>query len=115
MRAGMLETIRQDYIRTARAKGLAESVVIFKHALRNSLIPILTLLAYLLPSMFGGSIIIESIFSIDGLGKLMFDAIINRDYPVIMSEVVISGFLTLFGILLADISYRIVDPRIELK
>jgi peptide/nickel transport system permease protein len=115
MRAGMLETIRQDYIRTARAKGLSESVVIFKHALRNSLIPILTLLAYLLPSMFGGSIIIESIFSIDGLGKLMFDAIIKRDYPVIMSEVVISGFLTLFGILLADISYRIVDPRIELK
>jgi peptide/nickel transport system permease protein len=115
MRAGMLETIRQDYIRTARAKGLSEGVVVFKHALRNSLIPILTLLAYLLPSMFGGSIIIESIFSIDGLGKLMFDAILNRDYPVIMSEVFISGFLTLLGILLADISYAIVDPRIELK
>lgn len=115
MRAGMLEVVRQDYIRTARAKGLSEKVVVFKHALRNSLIPILTLLAYLLPSMFGGSIIIESIFSIEGLGKLMFEAILNRDYPVIMAEVFISGFLTLLGILLADISYAIVDPRIELK
>jgi len=115
MRAGMLETIRQDYIRTARAKGLSEKVVIFKHALRNSLIPILTLLAYLLPSMFGGSIIIESIFSIEGLGKLMFEAILYRDLPIVMAEVFISGFLTLLGILLADISYAIVDPRIELK
>ncbi|HZU97191.1 MAG TPA: ABC transporter permease, partial [Planctomycetota bacterium] len=115
MRGGMLEVVRQDYIRTARAKGVPERLVIFKHALRNSLIPILTLLAYLLPNMFGGSIIIESIFSIDGLGKLMFEAIIARDYPVIMSDVFISGFLTLVGILLADISYAIVDPRIELK
>jgi peptide/nickel transport system permease protein len=115
MRAGMLETIRQDYIRTARAKGLAENVVVFKHALRNSMIPTLTLLAYLLPSMFGGSVIIEQIFSIDGLGKLMFEAILARDYPVIMSEVFISGILTLLGVLLSDISYALVDPRIELK
>ncbi|MBI3725534.1 ABC transporter permease [bacterium] len=115
MRAGMLETIRQDYVRTARAKGLPEKVVIFKHAMRNSLIPIVTILAYLLPSMFGGSVIIESIFSIDGLGRLMFEAILARDYPVIMAEVFISGLLTLAGILLADVTYAIVDPRIELK
>ena len=83
--------------------------------MRNSLIPILTILAYLLPAMFGGSIIIESIFSIEGLGKLMFEAILLRDQPVIMSEVFISGVLTLLGILFADISYAVVDPRIELK
>ncbi|MEZ0227432.1 MAG: ABC transporter permease subunit [Planctomycetota bacterium] len=115
MRAGMLEVIRQDYIRTARAKGLAEKVVVFKHAMRNSLIPIITLMAFLLPHMFGGSVIIESIFSIDGLGKLLFEAINQRDLPLIMTEVVIAGVLTLIGILLADIMYAIVDPRIELK
>jgi peptide/nickel transport system permease protein len=115
MRAGMLEVVRQDYIRTARAKGLAEKVVIYKHALRNSLIPILTLMANLLPVLFGGSVIIESIFSLPGLGKLTFDAIFDRDYPVIMANLVISGGLTLFGILLTDIAYALVDPRIEYR
>lgn len=115
MRGGMLEVIRQDYIRTARAKGLSERVVVFKHAMRNSLIPIITLMAFLLPHMFGGSVIIESIFSIDGLGKLLFDAINQRDIPLIMAEVFIAGLLTLFGILIADVMYAIVDPRIELK
>lgn len=112
MRAGMLETIRQDYIRTARAKGLSEDVVIFKHALRNSLIPIVTLLANLLPLMIGGSVIIEQIFSIEGLGNLSFQAVLNRDYPVIMTIFTFSGFLTLLGILLSDITYALVDPRI---
>jgi peptide/nickel transport system permease protein len=113
MRAGMLETIRQDFIRTARAKGLSEPVVIFKHALRNSMIPIITLLANLLPLMIGGSVIIEQIFSIEGLGNLSFEAVLNRDYPVIMTIFTFSGFLTLLGILLSDIMYALVDPRIK--
>jgi len=112
MRTAMLEVIRQDYITTARAKGLKEKVVIYKHALRNSLIPIVTLLASLLPATIGGSIIIESIFSIPGMGKLAFEAILARDYPVIMAELTIVAFLTLLGILIADIMYSIVDPRI---
>jgi len=112
MRTAMLEVIRQDYITTARAKGLSENVVIFKHALRNSLIPIITLLAQILPATIGGSIIIETIFSIPGMGKLVFEAILARDYPVIMGELTIVAFLTLLGILVADILYSVVDPRI---
>jgi peptide/nickel transport system permease protein len=115
MRAGMLEVVRQDYIRTARAKGLPEKVVIFKHALRNSLIPIVTLLAYLLPEFFSGSIIIENIFSIPGMGKLAFESILARDYPTIMAIITISSFLTLAGILLSDIIYVLVDPRISFE
>lgn len=113
MRAGMLETVRQDFIRTARAKGLSEPVVIFKHALRNSMIPIITLLANLLPLMIGGSVIIEQIFTIQGLGSYSFSAVLNRDYPVIMAIFTFSGFLTLLGILLSDIMYALVDPRIK--
>jgi len=108
----MLEVIRQDYITTARAKGLSENKVILKHALRNSLIPIITLLAAILPATIGGSIIIESIFSIPGMGKLMWEAILARDYPIIMAELTIVTFLTLLGILIADILYSVVDPRI---
>lgn len=115
MRAGMLEVIRQDYIRTARAKGLPEKVVIYKHALRNSLIPIITLLAYLLPALFSGSVIIENIFSIQGIGKLAFDALLARDYPVTMAVITISSFLTLLGILLSDIIYVLIDPRISFE
>jgi peptide/nickel transport system permease protein len=115
MRAGLLDVIRQDYIRTAKAKGLSEGVVIYKHALRNSMIPVLTLMAGLLPVLFGGSVIIEQIFTIEGLGKLAFDAVLDRDYPVIMANLVISGFLTLVGILLTDIAYTVVDPRIEFR
>jgi peptide/nickel transport system permease protein len=115
MRAGLLDVIRQDYIRTAKAKGLSEGVVIYKHALRNSMIPVLTLMAGLLPVLFGGSVIIEQIFTIEGLGKLAFDAVLDRDYPVIMANLVISGFLTLLGILLTDIAYTVVDPRIEFR
>ncbi|MBT3232439.1 MAG: ABC transporter permease [Calditrichaeota bacterium] len=112
MRTAMLEVIRQDYITTARAKGLSENVVIYKHALRNSLIPIITLLASLLPATLGGSIIIETIFTIPGMGQLVFEAILARDYPIIMGELTIVTFLTLFGILVADILYSVVDPRI---
>ena len=114
-RAGMLEVIREDYVRTARAKGLSERVVIFKHAFRNALLPLITLLAFLLPSMFGGSVIIESIFSVPGMGQLGFEAVLGRDYPVIMAETAISGFLTLIGLLISDILYAALDPRIKLE
>lgn len=112
-RAGMIETIRQDYIRTARAYGFSERVVIFKYAMRNSLIPIVTLVGTLLPALIGGSVIIEQIFSIPGMGKLGFEAILSRDYPLVMGILAISALLTLLGILISDIMYAIVDPRIE--
>ncbi len=113
-RSNMLEVIREDYVRTARAKGLNERVVIFKHAFRNALLPIVTILAFLLPAMFGGSIIIESIFSIPGMGQLGFEAVLSRDYPVIMAITTISALLTLVGLLLSDLLYAILDPRIQL-
>lgn len=112
MRAGMIEVIRQDYIRTARAKGLAEKVVVYKHALRNSLIPIITLLAGLLPALISGSIVVELIFSIPGMGLLSYQALLARDYPVIMGVLTLSAILTMFGVLLADLLYSLVDPRI---
>src|SRR5687767_5884181 len=112
MRASMLEVIRQDFIRTARAKGLSEKLVVYRHALRNSLIPIVTLMADLLPALIGGSIIIETIFSIPGMGQLSFEAVLNRDYPMIMAIFTLSAMLTLVGILIADILYTVVDPRI---
>ncbi len=112
MRGSMLEVIRQDYIRTARAKGLSEKVVVYKHALRNSLIPIITIMAGSLPALIGGSVLIETIFSIPGLGQLGFNALVARDYPVLLADFVISTVLTLAGILLADIVYSLVDPRI---
>jgi peptide/nickel transport system permease protein len=115
MRAGMLESIRQDYIRTARAKGLSERVVVFKHALRNSLIPIVTLLGFLLPAMLGGSVIIESIFTVPGMGQLGFEAILSRDYPLVMAISTIAAFLTLVGLLISDVAYALVNPTITLE
>lgn len=112
MRGSMLEVIRMDYIRTARAKGLKEKTVIFKHALRNSLIPIITLLGGILPSLVGGSVIVETIFSIPGIGQLAFQALIARDYPLIMAELVLAAVLTMVGLLVVDILYAMVDPRI---
>ncbi|MBI2817534.1 MAG: ABC transporter permease [Acidobacteria bacterium] len=115
MRAGMLETIRQDYIRTARAKGLSEKVVVYKHAFRNSLIAIVTVLGFLLPALLGGSVIIESIFTIPGMGQLGFEAILSRDYPVVMAISTIAAFLTMLGLLLSDVLYAIVNPTISLE
>jgi len=112
MRSSMLEVIRQDFIRTARAKGLSERLVVFRHALRNSLIPIVTLMADLLPALIGGSIAIEFIFSVPGMGQLSYEAVLNRDYPLIMAIFTLSAMLTLAGILLADFVYTLVDPRI---
>jgi peptide/nickel transport system permease protein len=115
MRAEMLEVLRQDYIRTAKAKGLSNRLVIFKHALRNSLIPIITIMAMLLPALIGGSVIIESIFTIPGMGNLGFEAILTKDYPVIMAVTAISAFLTLIGLLLSDVLYVMIDPRITFE
>jgi peptide/nickel transport system permease protein len=112
MRGSMLEVIRQDYIRTARAKGLKEKTVVLKHALRNSLIPIITLAANIFPALVGGSVIIETIFSIPGIGQLAFYALLSRDYPLIMAELVIAAVLTMIGLLVMDIMYAFVDPRI---
>lgn len=114
-RTAMLEVIRLDYIRTARAKGLRERSVIFRHALRNSLLPTITLLGLQLPYLIGGSVIIERIFNIPGMGMLTFDAFLNRDYPVIMAVSVISAVMTLAGLILADLFYAVADPRISLR
>lgn len=111
-RTGLLDIIRADFIRTARAKGLPESIVIIKHAARNGMIPILTLMATLLPVLIGGSVVIEVIFGIPGMGKLGFEAIMLRDYNVIMAILLISSLLTLIGMLLSDVLYALVDPRI---
>jgi peptide/nickel transport system permease protein len=113
MRQSMLEVIRQDYVQTARAKGLAEPVVIGKHALRNALLPVVTILGLSLPGLIGGSIIIESIFAIPGMGQLMVQSVFSRDYPVIMGNLVIVSTLTLLANLFADLAYGIVDPRIR--
>jgi len=112
-RSSMLEIIRQDYITTARAKGLSEGKVIYKHALRNALLPIVTILGLSLPGLIGGSVIVETIFAWPGMGRLAFQAVLARDYPMIMGTSVFSVFLLLFGNLLADILYGVVDPRIK--
>jgi peptide/nickel transport system permease protein len=112
-RAAMLEVIRQDYIRTARAKGLSERVVIFKHAWRNALIPIITLMGYIFVILVEGSVVVENIFSWPGMGQLAVLSLNQRDYPVIMAIVLLSAVLILLGTLLSDIVYAIVDPRIR--
>lgn len=112
-RAAMLEVIRQDYIRTARAKGLPEHVVILKHAWRNALIPIVTLLGYVLVILVEGSIVVEAIFSWPGMGLLAVDSLQQRDYPVVMAIVMLSAVLIMIGTLLSDILYAIVDPRVR--
>jgi peptide/nickel transport system permease protein len=112
MRASMLEVLGQDYVQVARAKGLQEGVVIFKHALRNSLIPQVTILASILPSLIGGSVIIETIFSIPGLGQLGFESVLARDYPTVLALFTVSAILTLIGILISDLLLAAVDPRI---
>ncbi len=112
-RSSMLEVIRQDYIMTARAKGLRERVVIYKHALRNALIPIITLLGFRIPLLFSGAILVETIFGWPGMGKIAIDAINNRDYPLLMGTSLLLSSLTLLGNLMADIMYGFADPRIK--
>jgi peptide/nickel transport system permease protein len=113
MRSSMLEVIRQDYITTARAKGLSENAVVYSHALRNALLPVITILGLSLPSLIGGSVIFETIFAIPGMGRLFFDSVLSRDYPLVMGVLVIGAILTLLGNLLADVSYAIADPRLR--
>lgn len=113
MRSNMLEVIRQDYILTARAKGLAEGAVIYRHALRNALLPVITILGLSVPGLIGGSVIFETIFAIPGMGKLFYDGVMMRDYPLIMGILVIGAVLTLVGNLLADLCYALADPRIR--
>lgn len=113
MRSSMLEVIRQDYVTVARAKGLSEDLVIYRHALRNALLPLITLLGLSVPGLIGGSVIFENIFGIPGMGQLFFQAVMTRDYPVVMGLLTIGAVLTLLGNLLADIGYMIADPRIR--
>lgn len=115
MRAGMLDVIRQDYIRTAKAKGLSDDRVVYKHALRNSMIPVLTLLASILPILVGGALITEVIFNIQGMGKYAFEGLLKRDFSIVMATTLFVGIMTQIGILLSDIAYSLVDPRIRLQ
>ncbi|NPC92183.1 ABC transporter permease [Bacillus sp. WMMC1349] len=112
-RSSMLDVLKQDYMRTARAKGFKENRVIFKHGLRNGLLPVITIFGLMIPSFIGGAVVTEQIFSWPGLGKLFVDSAFQRDYPVIMAMTVISAVLVVLGNLIADILYAIVDPRIE--
>jgi peptide/nickel transport system permease protein len=113
MRSTMLEVLSQDYITTARAKGVRERVVIYKHALKNALLPVITLLGFSLPGLIGGSVIFETIFAIPGMGQLFYQGVMARDYPLVMGILVIGAFLTLIGNLLADLCYGLADPRIR--
>lgn len=113
IRAQMLEVIRQDYIRTARAKGLREGLVIYRHAFRNALLPLVTLFGLSIPQFFSGALIIETIFSWPGIGRLTFDAAVSRDYTMIMGTVLLSSTMVVIGNLLADVAYGLLDPRIK--
>jgi peptide/nickel transport system permease protein len=115
MRSNMLEVIRQDYITTARAKGLSERIVIYKHALRNALLPVITILGLSVPTLIGGSVIFETIFAIPGMGQLFYMSVMSRDYPVVMGILFIGAILTLVGNLIADVSYAVADPRIRVS
>jgi len=109
----MLEVIRQDYVRTARAKGLSERVVVFKHALRNALIPIITLVGLYIPVLFSGTIFIETVFAWPGMGRTIYDAILQRDYPLVMAGSFFFAVMVVAANLIADILYAVVDPRIR--
>lgn len=113
MRSSMLEVIRQDFVRTARAKGLAGSVVVLKHAMRNALIPLVTVIALDVPAYFAGAVVIEDVFSWPGMGRLFVDSLSRRDYPVQMGLLIISAALIIAGNLLADLAYGWLDPRVK--
>ncbi len=112
-RSSMLEVIRQDYIRTAKAKGVPEETVYYKHGLRNALLPIVTLFGFLIPGLIGGSIIMESVFAWPGIGRLAYQAVLARDYPVVMTINTITAVLVLLGNFIADLLYGVADPRIR--
>ncbi len=112
-RTAVLENLLSDYARTARAKGVTETDILWRHVFSNSLIPLVTVSAALLPSLLGGSVIVESIFSIDGIGKLGVEAVKSRDRELVLSLTLITGLLTLIGYLIADVVYALVDPRVS--
>lgn len=114
VRSSMLEVINEDYVRTARSKGVRESIVIFHHALRNALIPVITLLGLRIPWLFGGAVVTETVFAWPGMGRLLVDAVTQRDYPVVQGIVLMLSVLVLLSNLLADIAYAYVDPRIRI-
>ena len=114
-RSGMLEVLKQDYIKTAYAKGLSQKQVIFRHALKNTLLPMITIIGLSIPALIGGSFIFETIFSYPGIGRLGYEAVMSRDYPVVMGIATLSAILTLAGNIIADISYKFADPRIKYK
>ncbi len=115
MRSGMLEQIHQDYVRTARAKGLAERKVIFKHAMRNALIPVVTLLGLYIPFLMSGAVLIETIFAWPGMGRTIVTAIFQRDYPVVLASAFVIAIMVIIGNLVADILYSVVDPRVRVE
>jgi peptide/nickel transport system permease protein len=112
-RSAMLEVIRQDYIRTAYAKGLRQRAIVIRHALRNAFIPIVTLLGFTLPALIAGSVLIETVFNIPGMGRLLVTAVLNKDYMIVQAGVVIIGALIVFVNLFVDVSYGWIDPRIR--
>ena len=113
VRNGMLEVLHQDFITTARSKGVGEKKVVFVHALKNAVLPLITIIGLSIPGLIGGSVIAESIFAIPGMGKLFYDSVLMRDFPVIMGILTIGSVLTLFGNLLADLGYAWADPRVR--
>lgn len=113
MRSAMLEVIRMDYIRTARSKGLAEGVVIMKHAFRNALLPLITIVGFMIPDLISGAAIVESVFAWPGVGRIIVEANFTRDYPLIMGDLVLVSILVVLGSLVADILYAVADPRIK--
>lgn len=115
LRATMIGTLREDYIRTARAKGLAEEVILYKHALRNSIRPLVTGIGMLLPAMIGGSVVIEAIFAYPGMGRLGYEAVLERDYPTLVALNFVVAALVLLGNLISDLLYAAVDPRVRLE
>ena len=112
-RSQMLEVLHMDYIRTARAKGLSEDTVIYKHGLRNALLPFITMFGLMIPGLVGGSVIFETIFAWPGMGRLGYEAILSRDFPVVLTLNFIAAVLTLAGTLVSDVLYAVVDPRIK--
>ncbi len=115
IRASMIDTLREDYIRTARAKGLGENAVFYRHALRNSIRPLITGIGMLLPALISGAVIIENIFAYPGMGRLGYEAVLERDYPTLVALNFVTAALVLLGNLLADLLYAVVDPRVRLE
>lgn len=113
-RASVLDVLNEDYVRTARSKGLKKRVILFKHVLKNAMIPVLTVLGMSIASLFGGSVMVEQIFNIPGMGQLVTTAVLNRDIPIIQAFIVIISLVIILSALLVDIAYGIVDPRIRI-